>query len=137
MATSQMLKGIIDGCILTIISRKEVYGYEIAELLAKYGFDSMSEGTIYPILLRLQKEELVTSKRKKSTAGPKRKYYYISDKGVKELKEFTLRWESLKINVTNVLDNRKEQEVEEIVEELGDHLQEAEKDSKSISSIIG
>ncbi|HZW69112.1 MAG TPA: PadR family transcriptional regulator [Pseudogracilibacillus sp.] len=110
MATSQMLKGIIDGCILTIISRKEVYGYEIAELLATYGFDSMSEGTIYPILLRLQKEELVTSKRKKSTAGPKRKYYYISDKGVKELKEFTLRWESLKINVTNVLDNRKEQE---------------------------
>lgn len=110
VATTQMLKGIIDGCILTIISRKEVYGYEIAELLAAYGFDSMSEGTIYPVLLRLQKEELVTSKRKKSTAGPKRKYYYISDKGLEELKAFTLRWESLKINVTNVLDNRKEQE---------------------------
>lgn len=111
MATTQMLKGIIDGCMLTIISRKEVYGYELAELLASYGFTSISEGTIYPILLRMQKEELVTSKMKKSTAGPRRKYYYITEKGMVELKRFQKRWELLERNVDNVLNGRKEKDV--------------------------
>lgn len=111
MATTQMLKGLIDGCLLAIISREEVYGYEIAERLATYGFRSMSEGTIYPILLRMQKEELVTSKTKKSTAGPRRKYYYITEKGLAELASFEDRWNSLQRNVDNVLMNRKEQGV--------------------------
>lgn len=111
MATTQMLKGLIDGCLLAIISREEVYGYEIAERLATYGFTSMSEGTIYPILLRMQKEELVTSKTKKSTAGPRRKYYYITEKGLTELASFEDRWNSLQRNVDNVLMNRKEQGV--------------------------
>lgn len=110
MATTQMLKGIIDGCMLAIIARKEVYGYEIAELLAAYGFTAMSEGTIYPILLRMQKEALVTSKTKKSTAGPRRKYYYITEKGLEELEAFQKRWDVLKRNVDNVLANRKEKD---------------------------
>lgn len=108
MATTQMLKGIIDGCMLAIIARKEVYGYEITELLAAYGFTAMSEGTIYPILLRMQKEELVTSKSKKSTAGPRRKYYYITEKGEAELHAFKERWAVLQGNVDKVLENRKE-----------------------------
>lgn len=66
-----MLKGIIDGCILAIIHKKEVYGYELAEKLEEFGSESFSEGTIYPLLLRMQKEELVTSTLKNSTAGPK------------------------------------------------------------------
>nr|AGS50311.1 hypothetical protein [uncultured bacterium Ele45G2] len=61
MSSTQMLKGIIDGCLLAIINNKEVYGYELAEKLGNYGFESFSEGTIYPLLMRMQKEELVTS----------------------------------------------------------------------------
>src|SRR5690625_7299985 len=71
MSSTQMLKGIIDGCLLAIIKNKEVYGYELAEKLGDYGFDSFSEGTIYPLLMRMQKAELVQSTLKKSTAGPK------------------------------------------------------------------
>ena len=59
LSTTQILKGIIDGCLLAIIKEKEVYGYEMAEKLESYGFDSFSEGSIYPLLLRMQKEELV------------------------------------------------------------------------------
>jgi len=98
-----MLKGIIEGCLLAIIKNKEVYGYELAEKLESYGFESFSEGTIYPLLLRMQKEELVTSTLKKSTAGPKRKYYSLTPRGELELKEFKDRWNGLQNNVNRVL----------------------------------
>lgn len=103
MSTTQMLKGIIDGCILAIIHEKEVYGYELAEKLEQYGFDSFSEGTIYPLLMRMQKEELVSSTLKKSTAGPKRKYYTLTQKGEEELQQFIVRWEKLQSNVNHCL----------------------------------
>lgn len=103
MSTTQMLKGILDGCLLAIIKNKEVYGYELADKLESYGFHSFSEGTIYPLLLRMQKEELVTSTLKKSTAGPRRKYYSLTLKGEKELEMFIKRWNDLQTNVNNVL----------------------------------
>jgi PadR family transcriptional regulator PadR len=98
-----MLKGIIDGCLLAIIKNKEVYGYELAEKLSDYGFESFSEGTIYPLLMRMQKEEFVTSTLKKSTAGPKRKYYSLTFKGEIELENFIERWTTLESNVNSVL----------------------------------
>lgn len=104
LSSTQMLKGIIDGCLLAIIKNKEVYGYELAEKLGNYGFDSISEGTIYPLLMRMQREELVSSTLKKSTAGPKRKYYSLTAKGELELKKFTERWITLQNNVNTVLD---------------------------------
>lgn len=103
MSTTQMLKGILDGCILAIIKNKEVYGYELADKLENYGFHAFSEGTIYPLLLRMQKEELVTSTLKKSTAGPRRKYYSLTPKGEKELEMFIERWSDLQNNVSSVL----------------------------------
>lgn len=107
LSTTQMLKGIIDGCILAIIHEKEVYGYELAEKLEQYGFDSFSEGTIYPLLMRMQKEELVTSTLKKSTAGPKRKYYSLTSKGEQELRQFIKRWKLLQSSVNTVLKGEK------------------------------
>ncbi|MEK4147187.1 MULTISPECIES: PadR family transcriptional regulator [Robertmurraya] len=98
-----MLKGIIDGCLLAIIKEKEVYGYEMAEKLESYGFHSFSEGTIYPLLMRMQKEELITSTLKKSTAGPKRKYYSLTAKGELELKNFIERWQNLQSSVNEVI----------------------------------
>ncbi|PEY38995.1 PadR family transcriptional regulator [Bacillus cereus] len=101
--STQMLKGILDGCILAIIQEGEVYGYELTEKLHSYGFHSFSEGTIYPLLLRMQKEGLVTSVLRESTAGPKRKYYQLSDLGEKELNNFKERWADLKLSVEKVI----------------------------------
>ena len=55
MIPSQMLKGTLEGCILAIISRRETYGYEIAQTLGSFGFGKIAEGTIYPLLLRLER----------------------------------------------------------------------------------
>ncbi|MCR8969603.1 PadR family transcriptional regulator [Facklamia sp. 7083-14-GEN3] len=105
MSSTQMLKGVIDGCILMIIKNKEVYGYELAEKLSEYGFHSMSEGTIYPLLMRMKREGLVSSTLKKSTAGPKRKYYSLTEKGADELEHFIKRWETLQSSVNKVLNS--------------------------------
>ena len=51
---SQMLKGTLEGCILAVIGEQETYGYEISQQLERYGFGKIAEGTIYPLLLRLE-----------------------------------------------------------------------------------
>lgn len=88
MIPSQMLKGTLEGCILKVISKKETYGYEISEMLHEYGFSDISEGTIYPMLLRLEKNGLITAQYKASPVGPKRKYFSITERGIEEIQAF-------------------------------------------------
>lgn len=95
MIPSQMLKGTLEGCILKIIDSEETYGYEISQKLQKYGFGDISEGTIYPLLLRLSKGDFVTTIYKNSNAGPKRKYFQITDKGKAELQLFEVHWKEM------------------------------------------
>lgn len=99
---SQLLKGILEGCILAVISRQSVYGYELSMKLQSYGL-AVSEGSIYPILLRLQREQLLRSETRKSASGPNRKYYSLTEKGIQALAEFTENWESLKKPVDQLL----------------------------------
>ncbi len=103
MIPSQMLKGIIEGCILKVISDQKIYGYEISSKLNTYGFNNVSEGTIYPLLLRLEKNKMIDKEYVKSSDGPKRKYFYITELGKKEIIEFEKNWNELKSVVDNVL----------------------------------
>ena len=95
-----MLKGVLEGCVLEIISRGETYGYEIASSLRTLGFADVVEGTVYTILLRLEKNELVSIEKKPSTMGPPRKFYVLNGAGRAELAKFWAKWDfvSLKIN---------------------------------------
>lgn len=103
MIPSQMLKGILEGCILKIIEKRETYAYEISNELEKYGFGKISEGTVYPIILRMQKNELVTSITRESSTGPKRKYYYLTEKGKQSLDEFLENWDELDNAINSLL----------------------------------
>lgn len=102
--TTQILKGLLEGCILKIVSKHETYGYEICEKLINYGFQGISEGSVYPILIRLEKKKLLYSVMKKSPLGPMRKYYYLTEEGIKELEEFISSWNVIKQNINNVLE---------------------------------
>lgn len=102
MIPSQMLKGTLEGCILKVIDEKETYGYEISERLRTYGFFDISEGTIYPMLLRLEKNKMITARKKESPVGPKRKYFSLTSDGKKELHNFFESWEELCAAVDNV-----------------------------------
>jgi len=104
--TTQILKGLLEGCVLEIVSKSETYGYEICEKLIELGFEQINEGSVYPILIRLEKKELLYSIMKKSPFGPMRKYYYLTKSGEQELKEFIISWEEIKKNVDSVLGAR-------------------------------
>ena len=79
--STQMLKGLLEGCILKIVSQNETYGYDICERLNTFGFEHINEGIVYPILTRLEKKKLIYSVKKDSPFGPKRKYFYLTDQG--------------------------------------------------------
>ncbi|MGV2643346.1 PadR family transcriptional regulator [Clostridium perfringens] len=100
---SQILKGILEGCILSIIYRQETYGYELLTKLKESGFEDIVEGTLYPLLLRLEKNELIIAEKKKSPTGINRKYYKLSDKGNLELKSFINYWGKLHVDVNNII----------------------------------
>lgn len=100
---TQILKGLLEGCILKIVKENETYGYEICETLMNYGFKDITEGSVYPILIRLEKKKLIYSIMKNSPFGPKRKYYYLTDEGAWSLQDFVILWKSVKMNVDSVL----------------------------------
>lgn len=106
MIESQMLKGVIDGVILHIIKNNETYGYEIVEELKRHGFYTMTEGTVYPILTRLSKKGLILGAYKKSSIGPRRKYYYITANGREYLEVFYQSYNELSSCVGSVIGDK-------------------------------
>lgn len=95
-----MLKGVLEGSILEIISRDTTYGYDITQQLQKLGFEDVVEGTVYTILVRLEKSGLVATEKKPSEVGPPRKFYTLTDLGQEERTTFWAKWDfvSSKIN---------------------------------------
>ena len=87
-----MLKGVLEGCVLEIISRRETYGYEITKRLNTLGFTDVVEGTVYTIIIRLEKKRLVEITKKPSEMGPPRKFFKLNKAGEKELAQFWEKW---------------------------------------------
>jgi DNA-binding PadR family transcriptional regulator len=87
-----MLKGVLEGCVLEYIGRGETYGYEITRKLNALGFSDVVEGTVYTILIRLEKNKLVEVVTRKSNRGPPRKFFTLSDTGREELRKFWAKW---------------------------------------------
>ena len=81
MDNAQLMKGVLEGCVLSIVARGETYGYEILSVLDEAGFEALGEGTLYPVLTRLDKNGLIVCRKAKSPLGPIRKYYSVTEKG--------------------------------------------------------
>jgi len=92
---SEMLKGVLEGVVLEIISRDEIYGYEIVKRLTALGFQDIAEGTVYALLMRLERNRYVNIVKKPSEIGPPRKFYTLNEQGRNELMSFWARWEFL------------------------------------------
>ncbi len=105
MIPSQMLKGTLEGCVLAVISKSETYGYEISRQLEEYGFGTIAEGTIYPLLLRLEKNGLISAVYRQSEVGPKRKYYSLTDSGREEMRMFFRNYYELTSAVERLADD--------------------------------
>lgn len=99
---TEMLKGVLEGCVLEIISRKETYGYEITKQLNSIGFDDIVEGTVYTVLLRLEKNKLVNIEKKPSDMGPPRKFYSLNEAGTKQLENIWKKWNYINRKITEL-----------------------------------
>lgn len=97
-----MLKGVLEGCVLEIISRGETYGYEITRRLNALGFTDVVDGTVYTILVRLERGRLVDVTKKPSDMGPPRKFFTLNDAGQEELRKFWGKWEFISSKISEL-----------------------------------
>jgi PadR family transcriptional regulator PadR len=103
---TQMRKGILEYCILSIIARGEIYASDIIEEL-KNARLLVVEGTLYPLLTRLKNNGLLTYNWVESTSGPPRKYYNLSAEGKSVLEQLDKTWQELAFAVTTSINKRK------------------------------
>ena len=97
----QLRKGALDLCVLAVLSQGESYGYEIASrLVAAVG---MGEGTIYPLMRRMQSDGLVETYLVESSAGPPRKYYKLTEAGKASFTAQKAEWAAFSRAVDNIL----------------------------------
>lgn len=98
---SQMRKGVLEYCILSILSGKEAYASTILQELKDANM-LVVEGTIYPLLIRQKNQGLLSYRWEESPQGPPRKYYCITDKGLEQLKEMDASWNELVSSIETI-----------------------------------
>ncbi|PXX70942.1 PadR family transcriptional regulator PadR [Nocardia tenerifensis] len=92
---TEMLKGTLEGIVLAILLARPAYGYEITARLREQGFTDIAEGTIYALLVRIEKRGLVDVEKIPSEKGPPRKVYSLNTQGREYLDEFWTTWNFL------------------------------------------
>lgn len=93
---SQLLKGSLEGALLQVIANQECHPYEIHQALVEAGFGEIADGTIYPLLLKLERaKQIKGEKRASPSGGPPRKYYHLLPDGELALTEFKTDWAQL------------------------------------------
>ena len=97
----QLRKGALELCVLAVLSRGESYGYEIASTLV--AAVNMGEGTIYPLMRRMQNDGLVATRIVESSSGPPRKYYRLTPLGERVFDVHRRDWRSLSAAVDQLL----------------------------------
>ena len=97
----QLKKGVLELCVLALLSRGDAYAYDIASRLAK-GID-MGEGTIYPLMRRMQTDGLVETYLVESSSGPPRKYYRLTARGVASFETQKTEWSAFSTAVNDIL----------------------------------
>jgi PadR family transcriptional regulator PadR len=100
----QLKKGVLEICVLSVLSRKDCYGYELVGEISKR--IDIAEGTIYPLLHRLKDEGYVTTYLQESAGGPPRKYYRLTESGRKEEDAQREEWMQFAASVNALLERK-------------------------------
>ena len=118
---SQWLRGVLDLCVLALLSDGESYGYQLAQALDRAGIGPIQGGTLYPVLLRLQRTGLVQARWREGESGPARKYYRLTVTGRDALARTGRDWQLFTGQVGVVLrTDGSPEDVGGVVEEVGD-----------------
>lgn len=109
MKETQLLKGVLDGCVLAIIAQEEIYGYDLIQRLRASGFEQIIGGTVYPLLQKLEKNGLILGTIRPQPSGPSRKYFVITVLGQNYLRQFEEQWGTIVQRVDKILAERSEE----------------------------
>lgn len=93
---AQMRKGTLEFCVLALLTDEPRYGFDIVKTLSEVDGMVTPQGTVYPLLARLRRDELVATEWQESPAGPPRKYYRLTPKGRRALDDFIGEWQRFK-----------------------------------------
>jgi PadR family transcriptional regulator PadR len=104
MKSSQLLKGVLETAVLATVSRREVYGLELLELLRAAGITPLGDPSVYGVLRRLEQDGLVTARLVPSAQGPARKYFAITEQGKVDLAGAVAEWSRLARAVDQLLE---------------------------------
>ena len=107
---TQIMKGILEGCVLAVLSREKLYSQEIPKKLLKFKMKDVSDGTLFPLLLRLESDGLIESEKVPIPNGPARKYYFTTEKGLSELNDFSKNWNEFYVSVCKIMKGGSENE---------------------------
>ena len=108
-SVSQLRRGAVEYCVLALLLNGERYGFELVRKLSEVDGLVTSEGTIYPLLTRLRRDELVSTFWQESESGPPRRYYRLTEAGRDALATFTDEWKRFRDGVDGLLGNEEEQ----------------------------
>jgi PadR family transcriptional regulator, regulatory protein PadR len=100
---TELRRGVLEHCVLAVVSRREAYAFDIVRTLARSGGLVTSEGTIYPLLSRLRRDGLVATTWRESGSGPPRRYYRLTPDGEHVLAVFVADWTRFRDAVNDVL----------------------------------
>lgn len=99
----QLRRGTLEYCVMALLRDEERYGFDLVRALSQADGLVMSEGTIYPLLSRLRRENLVTTTWHESETGPPRRYYQLTEAGDVALANFTKEWSRFRDAVDSLL----------------------------------
>jgi len=105
--TTQLRKGLLELCMLNVIGRGRIYGYDIVRQLRDVDVLVVSEGTIYPILSRLKRDGLVRTSLEESPSGPARKYYELTRRGEQLRDDMNVHWDLLTQGIAEIRERAK------------------------------
>jgi PadR family transcriptional regulator PadR len=98
----QFKKGVLELCVLVLASSQDRYGYELVHTISdKF---AIAEGTVYPLLRRLTKEDYFTTYLKESTEGPPRKYYQLTADGIRYMQQLVADWSEFSSGVNQIIE---------------------------------
>ena len=99
---TQLRKGAVESCVLGLLAREPMYGWQLSETLVQHGIIA-SIGTLYPMLSRLRSQGLVTTYDERSDSGPVRKYYELTATGRQQLHDFRGQWATFSVAVDDLV----------------------------------
>jgi PadR family transcriptional regulator PadR len=99
---AQLRKGVVESCVLGLLARAPMYGWQLSETLVANGMIA-SIGTLYPMLSRMRAQDLIESYEEDSPSGPPRKFYRLTELGTVALETFRIQWAPFSESVTQLI----------------------------------